>query len=147
MDTINVLDILGQPSSINLTPDIIISKIIHIEIQASFFHWNTVNYEHHKFLDVLKDTFDEIKDEIAEILLGEIGPTNGEFPIRFGEYHTYPINMQPSIEYIRQFISETRQFLIQLYNYSNDNNYLQLANITAELEGKVAKVKYLETLI
>lgn len=124
------------PVSIELNPDIIISKIIYFETQASFIHWNTFSHEIHSFSDTLKGIFAGTKDSVAEDLLGHI------VPLRFTQFIFYPVEMEKNVI---DFLRECRQFLLDLYDYAENNRYLQLANIVAEMEGGITKTSYLQT--
>lgn len=120
----------------SLSPEKVMDRLVYFHEQAHFNHWQTRVFSRHKALDKFqKETYDW-KDKIAELLLGYIAPNRFERPPQFKL-----TNISDD-----QLLDEFIDFSRSLDKYGRDNNWLELSNYAADLEGLGEKIKYLLTL-
>lgn len=119
-----------------LTPEKVMDKMVYFHEQAHFNHWQTKSYAKHKALDKFQKESYDWKDKIAELLLGYISPNRFERPAQFKL-----INI-PDEQLVEEFVSFSRS----LDKYGRDNDWIELSNYAADIEGLGEKIKYLLTL-
>lgn len=122
-----------------LTPEEIVSKLFYYHNCAHIYHLATTSYAKHKMLDKLYTGLEDLKDTIAEYLLGIQAPKR--FPtITLTQVQPY------SDDNVTKMLDEGFQFSIKLCEYAESKNLEQLCNLSSELQGLIIKCKYLNTL-
>lgn len=119
-----------------MTPSQIVSTMLMFRDQAHILHLNTKSYARHKALDDLYSGMQSLTDEVAEIVLGYIAPSR-----LVGV--TFTVDNSHTEE---SLVDAILDFSRQLESYAAANRYIQLQNVSAEIEGLAAKVKYFFTL-
>jgi DNA-binding ferritin-like protein len=126
---------MKQKLGMELTLDVIVSKIIYFKEQSQLLHWQTTSYAQHKALGELYEYIEEFKDGLVEKLMGYTGkrPSGCKIETMDG------ISPQQLVDNILMFSSKLKM-------YAEQNNYLDVSNLADELSGQAAKTKYLLTL-
>jgi hypothetical protein len=114
----------------------IASKLVQVETQLRFFHWQTKSYARHKAYGKTYDAITGKIDTFVEVLMGKYGRVPAiSFEI-----------VNSNVKDINSFIEETVQFLIGLSSMLNENTDTDLLNIRDEMLAEFNKLKYLITL-
>ena len=114
----------------------IASRLVQIETQLRFFHWQTKSYARHQAYGGTYDAMDDLIDSFVEVLMGKYGRVPAiSFEI-----------VNSNTKDINSFIEETVQFLIGLSSMLNANTDTDLLNIRDEMLAEFNKLKYLITL-
>lgn len=121
----------------NLTPEIIAGRLSNLYEQAHYLHLNTTRFSEHKALNKLYKGIIEYKDAIMELILGHIAPK------RLGNVNIGTIN--PAKKHM-QLVDEGIEFADDVYDWAEEQDWLQLCNLAAELQGLFATTKYILTL-
>jgi hypothetical protein len=126
---------MKQKLGMELTFDVIVSKIIYFKEQSQLLHWQTTSYAQHKALGELYEYIEEFKDGLVEKLMGYTGkrPSGCKIETMDG------ISPQQLVDNILMFSSKLKM-------YAEQNNYLDVSNLADELSGQAAKIKYLLSL-
>lgn len=124
-------------TNISLNTDVIVGKLFSYHNQAHFLHLQTNSYAEHKALDNLYSSLEELKDSIAELLLGY------DSPKRLGKLNIYPIDYfnNPS-----ELVNDLFNFTVNLCEYAKSINLEELCNLASELQNITLKTKYFLTL-
>lgn len=117
----------------------IIKKLVEVQTQLRFLHWQTKSYAKHKAYGELYDTFNDLIDEFAEACMGKHGR-----PIFSGGYS---IEGQDISEISMQnFIDGTCIFLMEFNDIFDSQEDSDLLNLRDEMMASLNKLKYLLTL-
>jgi hypothetical protein len=114
----------------------IASKLIEINVQLKFFHWQTKSYARHQAYGRAYATMGGLIDNFVEILMGKYGTVPAK-PIKI-----YNRNEKD----IQSFIDETVSFLMSFSTILNPQADSDLLNIRDEMISEFNKLKYLITL-
>jgi hypothetical protein len=114
----------------------IASKLVEIQTQLKFFHWQTKSYARHKAYGKTYDAMSDLIDNFVEILMGKYGRVPA-MPMRI-----YNRNEKDAVT----FIEETIGYLISLSNELDANGDTDLLNIRDEMLALFNKLRYLITL-
>lgn len=114
----------------------IASKLIEIQTQLKFYHWQTTSYARHQAYGATYDALSPLIDEFVEILMGKYGRVPA-LPIK-----VYNRNEKDCLT----FIDETVATLLNLSNTFNSTDDTDLLNLRDEMLGLFNKLKYLLTL-
>jgi len=112
------------------------SKLIEIQIQLKFFHWQTKSYARHEAFGKAYEDMDGLIDGFVEILMGKYGRVPA-MPMKI-----YNRNEKDAVT----FIDETIGYLISLSNELDPNGDTDLLNIRDEMMALFNKLRYLLTL-
>jgi hypothetical protein len=117
----------------------VILKLIQIQNQFRFLHWQTNGDAKHKSYGKMYESLGEIIDDFAEACMGKHGryEFEPEFMMSFQDIRS--LNLQ-------DFLDGITEFLVS-FNEIYDRNYdSDLLNLRDEILLKVNKLKYLLTL-
>jgi hypothetical protein len=126
---------MKQKLGMELTFDVIVSKIIYFKEQSQLLHWQTTSYAQHKALGELYEYIEEFKDGLVEKLMGYTGKRPSGCKIETID------GVSP-----QQLVDNILMFSSKLKMYAEQNNYLDVSNLADELSGQAAKIKYLLSL-
>lgn len=117
----------------------IILKLVQIQNQFRFLHWQTNGYAKHKAYGETYDDLGELIDDFAEACMGKHGrfEFGGEFVISFQDIKDLSL---------QNFIDGTTEFLISITNNYDPKEDSDLLNLRDEMLLKINKLKYLLTL-
>ena len=112
------------------------SKLVEIQTQLRFFHWQTKSYARHQAYGMVYDEMDGLIDSFGESMMG-----------KYGRVPALPINILNRNEKdITSFIDETIMYLIGLSNIFDSVKDSDLLNTRDEMLGLFNKLRYLLTL-
>jgi len=121
-----------------LSIETIAGKLTYFQLQAHLLHWQTFGGFEHLAVGDLYDLLFNIKDPIIEKIMGYQGKRIKVF------------NIDPLKDYSTGFsttlTTEIIIFAKQLQDYANKNNMPDIENMSQDLSGKVAQIKYRLTL-
>jgi len=112
------------------------SKLVEIQNQLKFFHWQTTSYARHKAYGKTYDNFTDLMDTFVEVMMGKYGRVPA-LPMK-----VYNRNEKDCMT----FIDETIAYLLLLSNSLNPTTDTDLLNIRDEMVAEFNKLKYLLTL-
>ena len=117
----------------------IILKLVQIQNQFRFLHWQTFGDAKHRAYGELYDTIGDHIDTFTEAMMGKYGRPNfeSEFVIAFQDIIS--INIQNFIDGIVEFLVGMTEILDTKYD-------TDLLNIRDEILASINKLKYLVTL-
>jgi len=114
----------------------IASKLIEIQVQLKFFHWQTKSYARHQAYGMAYDGLDDLIDSFVEVFMG-----------KYGRVPAMPMKVFNRNEKdVMTFIDETVAFLIGLSNGFDSDKDSDLLNIRDEMLALFNKLRYLLTL-
>ena len=112
------------------------SKLVEIQTQLRFFHWQTKSYARHQAYGMVYDEMDGLIDSFVESMMG-----------KYGRVPALPINILNRNEKdITSFIDETIMYLIGLSNIFDSVKDSDLLNTRDEMLGLFNKLRYLLNL-
>jgi DNA-binding ferritin-like protein len=126
---------MKQKLGVELTLDVIVSKIIYFKEQTQLLHWQTSSFAEHKALGELYEYIEDFKDGLVEKLMGYTGKRPSGCKIET----LNNINSQ-------QLVGDLLMFSSKLKMFGEQNSYHDICNMADELSGQSAKTKYLLTL-
>jgi hypothetical protein len=117
----------------------IILKLVQIQNQFRFLHWQTFGDAKHRAYGELYDSIGDHIDTFTEAMMGKYGRPDfeSEFVIAFQDIQS--INIQNFIDGIVEFLVSMTESLDTKYD-------TDLLNIRDEILGSINKLKYLLTL-
>ena len=117
----------------------VILKLVQIQNQFRFLHWQTGSYAKHKAYGEFYDTLGDLIDSFVEVSMGKYGRPDfeAEFSISFKDRGSFSM---------QTFMDETTDFLIGMSEILDSNEDTDLLNIRDEILAEVNKLKYLLTL-
>lgn len=114
----------------------IASKLIEIQVQLKFFHWQTKSYARHQAYGMAYDGLSDLIDSFVEVFMG-----------KYGRVPAMPMKVFNRNEKdVMTFIDETVAFLIALSNALDPDKDSDLLNIRDEMLALFNKLRYLLTL-
>jgi hypothetical protein len=117
----------------------IIKKLVEIQQQLRFLHWQTKSYAKHKAYGKLYESLDGLIDTFVETCMGKHG--------RPSYSGGYTLEGQDIDELsIQEFVDESVSFLIGLTEKYDEKTDTDLLNVRDEMLGEFNKLKYLLTL-
>lgn len=116
-----------------------ILKLIQVQIQFKFLHWQTYGDAKHRTYGEIYDKLGELLDEFAETMMGKYGRVefDSEFSLMFQDISS--INMQ-------NFLDGITEFLVSMTDQLDSKYDTDLLNLRDEMLGTINKSKYLLTL-
>jgi hypothetical protein len=114
----------------------IASKLIEIQVQLKFLHWQTKSYARHQAYGMAYDGLDDLIDSFVEVFMG-----------KYGRVPAMPMKVFNRNEKdVMTFIDETIGYLISLSNELDPNGDSDLLNVRDEMLALFNKLRYLLTL-
>lgn len=117
----------------------IILKLVQIQNQFRFMHWQTTGDAKHRAYGDIYDKLGELMDDFAEAMMGKYGRIEfeSEFSIMFQDLKS--LNLQSFIDGITDFLVSITEMLDPKYD-------TDLLNLRDEMLASINKLKYLLTL-
>lgn len=117
----------------------IILKLVQIQNQFRFLHWQTFGDAKHRAYGDIYEFLGGLIDDFTEAMMGKYGRPQfeSEFSIMFQDINT--LNLQ-------NFLDGITEFLLELSDKLDSRNDSDLLNLRDELLLKINKLKYLLTL-
>ena len=117
----------------------IILKLVQIQNQFRFMHWQTTGDAKHRAYGDIYDKLGGLMDDFAEAMMGKYGrfEFESEFSIMFQDLKS--LNLQEFIDGITEFLVSITEMLDPKYD-------TDLLNLRDEMLASINKLKYLLTL-
>ena len=117
----------------------IILKLVQIQNQFRFMHWQTTGDAKHRVYGDIYDKLGDLMDDFAESMMGKYGRIEfeSEFSIMFQDLKS--LNLQDFIDGITDFLVSITEMLDPKYD-------TDLLNLRDEMLASINKLKYLLTL-
>lgn len=117
----------------------IILKLIQIQNQFRFLHWQTTGDAKHRVYGDMYESLSEMIDDFAEACMGKHGryEFESEFMISFQDIKSLSI---------QNFVDGITEFLLSFNDFYDSKQDSDLLNLRDEILLKVNKLKYLLTL-
>ena len=117
----------------------IILKLVQIQNQFRFMHWQTTGDAKHRAYGDIYDKLGDLMDDFAEAMMGKYGrfEFESEFSIMFQDLKS--LNLQDFIDGITDFLVSITEMLDPKYD-------TDLLNLRDEMLASINKLKYLLTL-
>lgn len=117
----------------------IILKLIQIQNQFRFLHWQTTGDAKHRAYGDMYESLSEMIDDFAEACMGKHGryEFESEFMISFQDIKSLSI---------QNFVDGITEFLLSFNDFYDSKQDSDLLNLRDEILLKVNKLKYLLTL-
>lgn len=117
----------------------LILKLVQIQLQWRFLHWQTFGDAKHKTYGLLYEGLDGLIDEFTETMMGKYGRPDfdPEFSIMFQDIKSLSI---------QTFMDGITEFLVEFSNQLDSRYDTDLLNLRDEMLGLINKSKYLLTL-
>ena len=117
----------------------IILKLVQIQNQFRFLHWQTMGDSKHRAYGDIYDSLGENMDKFAESMMGKYGRPefDSEFSIMFQDISTLSV---------QNFMDGITEFLVGMVDQLDSRYDTDLLNIKDEMLGDINKLKYLLTL-
>lgn len=116
-----------------------ILKLVQIQVQWRFLHWQTFGDAKHKTYGSIYEGLDDLIDEFAETMMGKYGRPEfePEFVIAFQDISALSI---------QTFVDGIVEFLVSFGDQLDSRYDTDLLNLRDEMLGLINKSKYLLTL-
>jgi hypothetical protein len=117
----------------------IILKLVQIQNQFRFLHWQTFGDAKHRAYGGIYDNLGDLMDMFAEVMMGKYGRPEfeSEFSIMFQDIKA--INIQ-------NFLDGITEFLVDMTDQLDSRYDTDLLNLRDEMLAEINKLKYLLTL-
>jgi hypothetical protein len=117
----------------------LILKLIHIQTQFKFMHWQTMGDAKHRAYGEIYDTLGDLIDSFVESMMGKYGRPEfeSEFSIMFQDLKSLSV---------QNFIDGITEFLVSMTEQLDTKYDTDLLNLRDEMLASVNKLKYLLTL-
>jgi DNA-binding ferritin-like protein len=117
----------------------IILKLVQIQNQFRFMHWQTTGDAKHRAYGKAYDRLGDLMDDFAEAMMGKYGRVEfePEFSIMFQDLKS--LNLQEFMDGITDFLVSITEMLDPKYD-------TDLLNLRDEMLASINKLKYLLTL-
>ena len=114
-------------------------KLIQIQTQFKFLHWQTFGDAKHKAYGEIYDSLTENIDKFVEVMMGKYGRVKfeSEFSIMFQDISTISV---------QDFVDGIEEFLINMTDQLDNRRDTDLLNIRDEMLGDINQLKYILTL-
>ena len=117
----------------------LILKLVQIQLQFKFLHWQTYGDAKHRAYGEIYDSLGESIDTFTEAMMGKYGRPDfeSEFSIMFQDIKT--MNIQ-------DFLDGITEFLVGMTDQLDTRYDTDLLNLRDEMLAEINKLKYLLTL-
>jgi hypothetical protein len=117
----------------------IVLKLVQIQGQFRFLHWQTFGDAKHRSYGEIYESLDGFIDEFTEAMMGKYG--RPEFEPEFAIMYQDIKNLS-----VQNFLDGITEFLVEMTDKLDSRYDTDLLNIRDEILGQVNKLKYLLTL-
>ena len=117
----------------------IILKLVQVQVQFKFMHWQTTGDAKHRAYGDIYDTLGDLIDSFTESMMGKYGRPEfeSEFLLMFQDLKS--LNLQNFMDGITDFLVSITEMLDPKYD-------TDLLNLRDEMLSSINKLKYLLTL-
>lgn len=117
----------------------LILKLVQIQNQFRFLHWQTFGDAKHKAYGMMYEELDGFIDDFVEAMMGKYGRPEfqSEFAIMFQDLNSLSL---------QKFLDGITEFLVSMTEQLDPKYDTDLLNIRDEILQKTNKLKYLLTL-
>ena len=117
----------------------IILKLVQVQVQFKFMHWQTTGDAKHRAYGDIYDTLGDLIDSFTESMMGKYGRPEfeSEFSLMFQDLKS--LNLQNFMDGITDFLVSITEMLDPKYD-------TDLLNLRDEMLAAINKLKYLLTL-
>ena len=117
----------------------LILKLVQIQIQWRFLHWQTFGDAKHRTYGEIYEGLDELIDGFTESMMGKYGRPefDPEFALMFQDINSLSI---------QKFMDGITEFLVGMTDQLDSRYDTDLLNLRDEMLGLINKSKYLLTL-
>ena len=117
----------------------LILKLVQIQVQFKFMHWQTTGDAKHRAYGDIYDTLGDLIDSFTEAMMGKYGRPEfeSEFSLMFQDLKS--LNLQNFMDGITDFLVSITEMLDPKYD-------TDLLNLRDEMLSSINKLKYLLTL-
>jgi DNA-binding ferritin-like protein len=117
----------------------LILKLIQIQTQFKFMHWQTMGDAKHRAYGEIYDTLGDLIDNFTESMMGKYGRPEfeSEFSIMFQDLKSLSV---------QNFMDGITEFLVSMTEQLDTKYDTDLLNLRDEMLASVNKLKYLLTL-
>jgi hypothetical protein len=117
----------------------LILKLVQIQLQWKFLHWQTFGDAKHRLYGEIYDGLGELIDEFTETMMGKYGRVefDPEFSIMFQDIKSLSV---------QNFMDGITEFLVGMTDQLDSRYDTDLLNIRDEMLGLINKSKFLITL-
>lgn len=117
----------------------LIKKLVQIQLQWRFLHWQTFGDAKHKTYGAIYEGLDGLIDKFAETMMGKYGRPEfeAEFAIMFQDISGLSI---------QNFMDGITEFMVSMSDQLDSRYDTDLLNIRDEMLGVINQSKYLLTL-
>jgi hypothetical protein len=117
----------------------LILKLIQIQTQFKFMHWQTMGDAKHRAYGEIYDTLGDLIDSFTESMMGKYGRPEfeSEFSIMFQDLKSLSV---------QNFMDGITEFLVSMTEQLDTKYDTDLLNLRDEMLASVNKLKYLLTL-
>jgi hypothetical protein len=117
----------------------LILKLVQIQVQFKFMHWQTTGDAKHRAYGDIYDTLGDLIDNFAESMMGKYGRIEfePEFSIMFQDLKSLSL---------QNFIDGITEFLVSMTEQLDTKYDTDLLNLRDEMLASINKLKYLLTL-
>jgi hypothetical protein len=117
----------------------LILKLIQIQTQFKFMHWQTMGDAKHRAYGEIYDTLGDLIDSFVESMMGKYGRPEfeSEFSIMFQDLKSLSV---------QNFMDGITEFLVSMTEQLDTKYDTDLLNLRDEMLASVNKLKYLLTL-
>jgi hypothetical protein len=114
-------------------------KLIQIQTQFKFLHWQTFGDAKHKSYGEIYDSLGDNIDKFVEVMMGKYGRVKfeSEFSIMFQDISAISV---------QDFVDGIEEFLINMTDQLDNRRDTDLLNIRDEMLGDINQLKYRLTL-
>jgi hypothetical protein len=114
-------------------------KLVQIQLQFKFLHWQTMGDAKHKAYGKIYDSLGDHIDKFVEIMMGKMGRVEfePEFSLMFQDIKSLSI---------QNFLDGITEFLVSMSDQLDSRYDTDLLNIRDEILGDINKLKYRLTL-
>ena len=117
----------------------LILKLVQIQLQWRFLHWQTFGDAKHRTYGQIYEGLDDLIDSFVESMMGKYGRPefDPEFTIMFQDIHSLSI---------QNFLDGITEFLVGMTDQLDSRYDTDLLNLRDEMLALINKSKYLLTL-
>ena len=117
----------------------LILKLVQIQVQFKFMHWQTTGDAKHRAYGEIYDTLGDLIDTFTEAMMGKYGRPEfeSEFSIMFQDLSSLSI---------QNFLDGITDFLVSFTEQLDPKYDTDLLNLRDEMLSAINKLKYLLTL-
>jgi hypothetical protein len=114
-------------------------KLVQIQLQFKFLHWQTMGDAKHKAYRKIYDSLGDQIDKFVEIMMGKMGRVEfePEFSLMFQDIKSLSI---------QNFLDGITEFLVSMSDQLDSRYDTDLLNIKDEILGDINQLKYRLTL-